>query len=374
MKKITLTRKELYEMAWKEPLTSISKRLAVKYDDLRKIYHNMEIPIPSGGYWSKLRWGITSEIVALPLDYSGEDHVDLYQKEPGDPDIIRDTRESSEECNTEPLFKVPLRLTNPDKLTLDAKEYFEANKERPWAGSVRILQGKSILSIDVQYSNLSRALRIFDTLIKILRSRGHEISFNWNGTVAVIYGEGIAMRLREIHKATEKPTGSYGSRELKPTGKFTFQIGNHELKTVSDGKKPIEEKIDSIIEKLEAEARQWHGWHLEAELRREEEAEKLRIKQEVRARKEKELSDFKSLYILANRLHQANIMRDYLFQVESHANENGLNTEEFTKWVDWARHKIEWYDPVVCAKDETFTEEDKLKIFHDLIQRPTSLH
>ena len=374
MKKITLTRKELYEMAWKEPLTSISKRLAVKYDDLRKIYHNLEIPIPSGGYWSKLKWGITSEIISLPLEYSGEDHVDLYQKEPGDPDIIRDTRESSEECNTEPLFKVPLRLTNPDKLTRDAKEYFEAYKERPWAGSVRILQGKSILSIDVQYSNLSRALRIFDTVIKILRSRGHDISFNWNGTVAVIYGEGIGMRLREISKTTEKPTGSYGSRELKPTGKFTFQIGNHELKTVSDGKKPIEDKIDSIIEKLEAEARQWHEWHLEAELRREEEAEKLRIKQEVRARKEKELSDFKSLYILANRLHQANIMRDYLFQVESHANENGLNTEEFTKWVEWAKQKISWYDPLICAEDETFTEEDKSKIFLDLIQRPTSSH
>jgi len=374
MKKITLTRHDLYEMVWKEPLTSISERLKVNYEDLRRLYHNLQIPIPSGGYWSKLKWGMTSEIVSLPLDYTGENQIELYQKEPGDPDILRDTRERSEECNTEPLFKVPLRLTNPDKLTMDSKEYFEANKERPWAGSVRILQGKKILSIDVQYTNLSRALRIFDTVIKILRSLGHEISFNWNGTVAVIYGEGIGMRLREIHKATEKPTGSYGSRILKPTGKFTFQIGNHELKTVSDGKKPIEEKIDSIIEKLEAEARQWHEWHLEAELRRKEEAEELRIKQEARARKEKELSNFKSLYILANRIHQASIMRNYLSQAEGHANKNGLNTEEFTQWVDWAKRKIDWYDPLINAKDETFTEEDKSKIFHDLIQRPTSSH
>jgi len=374
MKKITLTRQDLYEMVCKEPLTTISERLKVDYEDLRKTYHNMEIPIPSGGYWSKLRWGITSEIVALPLDYSGEDHVDLYQKEPGDPDIIKDHDNASDECNTEPRYRVPGRLTDPDKLTMDAKEYFEANSGRPWAGSVRILQGKEILSIDVQNTNLNRALRIFDTVIKILRSRGHDISFNWNGTVAVIYGEGIGMRLREIHKATEKPTGSYGSRELKPTGKFTFQIGNHELKTVSDGKKPIEEKIDSIIEKLEAEAKQWHEWHLEAELRREEEAEKLRLKQEIRARKEQELSDFKSLYILANRLNQAEIMRNYLTQVEAHAIENGLNTEEFTQWVEWAKQKISWYDPLICTKDETFTDEDKLKIFQDLIQRPTSLH
>jgi len=374
MEKITLTRQELYEMVWKEPLTSISERLKVNYEDLRRLYHNLQIPIPSGGYWSKLKWGMTSEIVPLPLDYTGENQIELYQKEPGDPDIIKDHVNTSKECITEPQYRVPGRLTDPDKLTLEAKEYFEANRGRQWAGSVRILQGKEVLSIDVQYSNLSRALRIFDTVIKILRSRGHEISFNWNGTVAVIYGEGIAMRLREIHKAIEKPTGSYGSRELKPTGKFTFQIGNHELKTVSDGKKPLEEKIDSIIEKLEAEARQWHEWHLEAELRRKEEAEELRIKQEARARKEKELSDFKSLYILANRLHQASIMRNYLSQAEGHANKNGLNTEEFTQWVDWAKRKIDWYDPLINAKDETFTEEDKSKIFHDLIQRPTSSH
>ncbi len=372
MKKITLTRNELYEMVKEEPLTSISEKLKVNYEDLRKIYHNMEIPIPSGGYWSKLRWGITTEIIPLPLDYSGENQVELFQKEQGDPDIFKDPVISSNQCITHPQFQVPERLTNPDQLTLDAKDYYEANKGRPWAGSVRLLQGVKVLSIDVQYSNLSRALRIFDTVIKVLKSRGHSISFGWKGTEAVIYGQEVGMRLREIHKVSDKPRERYGSRELESTGRFTFQIGNYELKTVSDGRKLIEEKIDSIIEKLEAEGKKWYDWHVEAEIQEKERQEQLSIEKEARARKEKELLDFKSLYKLANRLHQANIMRNYLFQVESHTYKKGLDTEEFAKWVDWARHKIDWFDPLINGVDDIFTEKDKKDIFQELIQQPTS--
>lgn len=374
MKKMTLTRKELYEMAWQEPLTSISKRLAVKYDDLRKIYHNMEIPIPSGGYWSKLRWGITSEIIALPMDYSGENQIELYQKEPGDPDIIKDHDNASDECNTEPLFKVPTRLTNPDVLVTKAKDFFEAHKGGFWGSNIRFLEGEDVLSIDVRYSNLGRALRIFDTVIKILRSRGHSISFDWKGTVAIIYGQEVGMRLREIQKVVDKPKESYSSRELEPTGRFTFLIGRHYDKAVSDGRQLIEDKIDSIISKLEAEAKQWHDWRVAADIKEKERQELLRIEKEARARKEKELSDFKSLYILANRLHQANIIRNYLVQVEDYVQEVGQSTEEFKLWLEWARAKVDWYDPLICGTDDTFTEEDKSKIFQDFIQRPTSLH
>ena len=163
-------------------------------------------------------------------------------------------------------------------------------------------------------------------------------------------------------------------RDVVPTGRFTFLIGNCEVKTVSDGRKLIEDKIDAIIHKLEAEAKQWYDWHLEAEIREKERQEQLRIEQEARARKEKELSDFKSLYILANRLHQADIMRNYLSLLEAHAHKNGLYTEEFKKWSEWTRRKIEWYDPLISSADETFTEEDKSKIFQDLIQRPTFPH
>lgn len=374
MKEIRLTREELFEMVWREPLTVIAKRYHIVYAELRKIYLKLDIPVPDGGHWSKLQWGKPVTIPILPSDTSVKQDIVLIEREPGDPDIINDIHDKEGVCNTEPLFKVPTRLANPDALVTKAKEFFEAHKGGFWGSNIRFLEGEDVLSIDVQYSNLGRALRIFDTVIKILRSRGHSISFGWKGTEAVIYGQEIGMRIREIHKVADKPKDRYSSRELEPTGRFTFLIGRHYDKAVSDGRKPIEEKIDSIISKLEAEAKQWHDWRLEGEIRAKERKEQLRIEQEARARKEKELSDFKSLYILANRLHQANIMRNYLSQKGDNAKDGGENTSEFGQWLVWAQQKIDWYDPLINRVDDTFTEDDKSNIFKDLIQRPTSSH
>ena len=369
MKEVRLTREELFEMVWREPLTVISKRYHIVYAELRKIYLELNIPIPAGGYWSKLQWGKPVTIPILPSDTSVKQDIVLFEREPGDPDIITDILDKEGVCNTEPLFKVPPRLTNPDALVTKTKEFFEAHKGGFWGSNLRFLEGEDVLSIDVQYSNLGRALRIFDTVIKILRSRRHSISFGWKGTEAVIYGQEIGMRLREIHKVADKPKDRYSSRDLEPTGRFTFLIGRHYDKAVSDGRKLIEDKIDTIIYKLEAEAKQWYDWHLESEIREKERQEQLRIEQEARARKEKELSDFKSLYLLANRLNQAMVIRNYISLIEDNAHRSGKYTAEFKQWLEWARKKVDWYDPLVNMDDDTFTETDKSDIFKDLIKR-----
>jgi len=366
MKEIRLTREGLFEMVWREPLTVISTRYHIKYQELRKIYIDMNIPVPDGGHWSKLRWGKPVTTPPLPPSKTERNDMVLFEKEPDDLDIALENNDKANVCNTDPVFIVPPRLINPDPLVLKAKEYFETTKRHFGGSNKRILDGTGILSTDVQHSQLGRALRIFDTVIKILRSRGHNISFGWKGTEAMIYGQEIGMRLREINKVSEKPRDKYGYREVEPTGRLTFQIGNYEVKTVSDGRKLIEEKIDSIISKLEAEAKQWHDWHLESEIREKERQEQLRIEQEAIARKEKELSDFKSLYIHAQRLHQANIMRAYVSLVEDAKMKNGQETDELRNWVEWARQKISWYDPLINGADALFNDHDRVTIIRDL--------
>lgn len=366
MKKVTKTREELYEMVWKEPLTSIVNRYHMTYTELRQVYHDLNIPIPAGGYWSKLRWGKEAERVELPEDYSGKQVVELMEKEPGDPvPLLSINSKSADETDIEEVFEVPQRLTNPDILITNTKEYYDAVRKFDWRSRASYPERKDVLSIDVQFNNLPRALRIFDTIIKILRARGHDISFGWKGSEAVIYGEEIGMRLREINKVSSKTKEGYGSRELEHTGRFTFLIGNYEVKTVSDGRKLIEEKINTIIDKLEAEAKQWHDWHLEAKIREKERQEQLRIEQEARERKNKELLDFKSLFYQAGRLHQASIMRSYISMLER---QNHESSEELSRWIQWAKQKVDWYDPIINGFDESFTEEDKTNIFRALIK------
>lgn len=374
MKKISLSREELHEMVWKEPLTSISRRFYNSYSGLRKIYRELNIPIPESSYWSKLQWGKSVTVIELPVDHSVPNEIELFEKEPGDANILPVNPDNTDTCNTETQFKVPQRLTNPDILITNTKEYFDAVHRHDWRSRDRYPERKDVLSIDVRYDNLPRALRIFDTIIKTLRSRGHEISFDWSGTVAVIYGQEIRMRLREMNKVSDKPREKYSSRVLEPTGKLSFLIGSYHDKVVNDGRVLLEDKISNIIFKLEAEGKQWHDWHVLSEIREKERQEQLRIEQEARARKEKELSDFKSLYIHALRLHQANIMRDYISHVEDTTMKNGQDTSELKKWMDWARQKIDWYDPLIGGTDDTFTEKDKRDIFQDLIQRPISTH
>lgn len=366
MKEIRLTREQLYEIVWKEPLTSIVKRYHITYTELRRVYHDLNIPIPEGGYWSKLRWGKEVEKIKLTLGYSGKQEVELIVKEPNDSvPLLTASSKSSIEQETEEIFTVPQRLTNPDILTTNTKEYFDAVNRYDWRSRDKYPERKDVVSINVQHSNLPRALRIFDTIIKILRSRGYGISFGWNGTEAVIYGQEVGMRLREINKVSDKPREGYGSRELDPTGRFTFLIGTFEVKTISDGRKLIEDKIETIIYKLEAEAKLRYDWHIKAEIRKKEMLEQQRIEQEARERKNKELSDFKSLFYQAGRLHQASMMRSYISVVEK---QDHQGSEEFNQWVQWAKQKVDWYDPLINGSDESFTEEDKSNIFKDLVK------
>ena len=49
-----LTRKELYDLVWSEPMTTICKRFGLSDNGLRKRCKSMNIPTPPLGYWAKL--------------------------------------------------------------------------------------------------------------------------------------------------------------------------------------------------------------------------------------------------------------------------------------------------------------------------------
>ena len=75
-----ITRKELYEFIWKEPVTIVAEKLGVPAPILRKYCHQLNIPTPSSGYWSKLKFGKPVEIPALP-EYTDEvPSIDSFQE------------------------------------------------------------------------------------------------------------------------------------------------------------------------------------------------------------------------------------------------------------------------------------------------------
>jgi len=122
--------------------------------------------------------------------------------------------------------------------------------------------------------------------------------------------------------------------------------------------------LSRILAKLELESKERKEYQarLEASWAKQEEKQ---IREEIQSRKNKELADFKELFVKAQRLHQANIIRAYVHRVESKAIKEEKMTEEIQSWIDWARKKADWIDPQIEAADELLSDINKDKLFEE---------
>ena len=93
-----ITRKELYKMIWKEPLTKVAEKMGVPAPILRKYCHLLNIPTPSSGYWSKLQFGKPVEIPPLPAFEDKEiPTLDSFQKSKKNKVIEKNQKELDKE-------------------------------------------------------------------------------------------------------------------------------------------------------------------------------------------------------------------------------------------------------------------------------------
>ena len=89
---------------------------------------------------------------------------------------------------------------------------------------------------------------------------------------------------------------------------------------------------------------------------------------EVHCWQDKEAMTFKKDFLQALRLHQTNIIRNYIQTVEANAIRNGNITEEFTHWLAWAEQKVSWYDPLVNGLDPLLNDHHKTHLFKEFLK------
>jgi hypothetical protein len=368
MKKIIITRQQLYDMVWAESLSSIVKKHQLTYSELRKILAVMDIPIPENGHWSKLKFGKQVEIKPLPEDYKGKNEVELIEKELSNGDSEnKDINTSSKikEYESDDLYKVPEKLSKPDILIDNTKEFYDAVRRFDWRSDNSYPNRTDVLDIDTTMSTFPRALRIMNTLIKILKQRDHDVIIKYEKTNVIIYDQRIEIKLREKYRVVDEPRGKYDSRNLEPTGILSFIIepASYYQKVINDGQDLLETKLESIISKLEAVGTRKIEQNIKNEEWRRQREEEERIENEIRQKKEKEISDFKLIFQRAFRLHHSNIIRGYISSVESRAKSSGELTDELKEWMNWAKEKVDWYDPLVNKNDDTLDDYDKTNFF-----------
>jgi len=369
MKRQIITRKELYDLIWAGPMSLVIKKYDITYSQLKRICSEMSVPIPENGYWTKIRFGKQVNVISLPVKCSGKDELELTERE-----LYKNTFDSLpdnhgiNEFNADDLFRVPERLINPDILITNTKTYFDAFHRYDWRSHESYPVRKDVLNIDVRHENLPRALRIMNSLIKILRDRNHDVKIKYDKTMAIMGGEEIEIRLREKNQVIDEPRDKYSTRRLESTGKFSFIIGDYRKKEVNDGQDLLETKIAIILEKLEKEGEREKEERIASEEWNRKWKEQQQLEQEMRDRKNKELSEFKQIFISANRLNQSTIMRNYVSILENHALHNGMMTDELKIWIDWAYRKVDWYNPLINKEDNTFDDNDRMIIFRALIK------
>ena len=363
MEEIKLTRNQLFDLVWTEPLLRLSKRYCISDNGLRKMCKSMSIPLPPNGYWQKIKYGKHVMKPNLFKQYSGKKEVVLKPRTENCNKLS--TAISAEGLQVKgiiadenPLLEVPDRLSSrPDPLITSTKAYFEAKKRYDWRKNESYPDRINVLNINVAEGSLSRAYRILDTLIKLLQSRNHEVKVSNYKSIAVIEGEEISFRLREKNKETLENT-SYGSRIMKPTGDFVFAFGEYSWreKYVNDGKQRLETKLAIILAKMELESKREQEERIRLENRQKEHEEQERIIKEIRERKEAELKKFTDLFKDALQLHHATILRHYIEHLHA-------NSDVGEDWIIWARKKIDWYDPLICLEDKLLDESHKESAF-----------
>jgi hypothetical protein len=74
-----ITRQELYNLAWQEPMLRVAERFGVSSSYLARVFTEMRVPRPALGYWTKHEFGKSPPKPELPPARPG----DLTEWRPG---------------------------------------------------------------------------------------------------------------------------------------------------------------------------------------------------------------------------------------------------------------------------------------------------
>ncbi|QWG22209.1 hypothetical protein KMZ93_19825 [Bradyrhizobium sediminis] len=122
----TLTREQLYDLVWSEPLQRLGKQIGISDVGLAKQCRNIGVPLPITGYWNKLHAGKPVTKAELPprdlgtvkcVEIKGSLGPELLVRIKGEPGIASDAESETIEVLTERFRKRLGKVTVPRNFT-----------------------------------------------------------------------------------------------------------------------------------------------------------------------------------------------------------------------------------------------------------------
>lgn len=373
MDQVILSRKELYELVWKESMLSLSKRFDISDVGLRKICLRMGIPLPPAGYWAKIQFGKKVKQARLSTQHKGEETIQLRLRDENSTtsknNSARSTKILEVENDSKVVLQVPEKLSKPDTLISLSRTVLSKQKPDTYNYIGTVSCSYEALDIKVAKINVERALIFFDTLIKSLKARGHSVEIKNRKTLAIVKGHDFEMFLREKMRKESVQDGNWSRQVLYPKGILALQIGGWYGREYKDGSVKLEEQLAKIIAGLELSAEQRTQQQLEFEKAAAERKERERLAKELEERKQQDLLNFKKLLTDSERWHKAENLRRYIQELEARAviKDQSISPEKL-QWIEWAKRKADWYDPFIESPDELLNEVNQNTL--ELPKRP----
>jgi hypothetical protein len=342
MDKKIYTRQELYDLVWNQSLTKLAPKFHIEPHGLKEICVENEIPLPTRGYWSKVRFNKKVVKPTLPKIESEHPKINLdptQQHKKFRTDYHKRAFELEQNKNLK--FKVPKRITSYHPIVRNTKKLLDKiddskGKIQFWKAS----RESDILPIHTDKVLRPRAFRFMDTFIRILEAMGHKITFEYGQCHAEMFGQKTEINLRQkVYRIRTKDENGWGRDSWEASDKLEFQAGPsfNQKKWIDNTKRKLEECLPEIVAWIEKDCRYWHDLRARQAI---EENKRLLQQQKIESIKEAEeleQSKVNQLLLHAEDWNKAQMIERYVDEIEKLAIlAKGIPPDK-QDYISWAR-------------------------------------
>lgn len=365
----TLTREQLYELVWSEPMQAIAPRLGLSDVGLKKACNRMRVPTPGRGYWAKKAAGVAPRPAKLPkllASVRADQQVAVFSR-PSRSTLERKAEETGPvadqvryEALPEHRIVVPELLAEPHKLVAASVRLLRNAKTD--AQHRLVLRSGRCLTVAATLGTVDRAMLIYDTLIKACEARGFavEVTVNEQSTATTVtvgeeaVGIVIEERIDRVERpAPERPAWQYAPKayDYMPTGRLTIRFQHQYLgvrQSWSDGKKQrVEDCLNDVMVGLVTAAEALTRQRLEREAAHREflaEQERRRLAEQ---RRQEEAGRVRALDATLIAWRKSTLAREYADAMRHAAAATGRmgDGDPLRTWLEWVENYADRIDP-----------------------------
>ncbi len=375
-------RETLYNEVWTDPVIVVAPRYGLSDVGLAKICRALVIPLPSRGYWAKVKAGRIMNRAPLPkLKQQGPVATGLVKLAPEKAAIREAARQSAAKVRKEtpplpPPEQLPASSLNP--LVRAASKRLRQRDGWPENTQLRTAP-KEVLNLSVTRESIDRALCIVDALLKALIERGFDIEVDGERGVTLLkwieIGTTLEFALTEYIRRTRHERTPAEERAQKrywdhsrwdnsasfphvpmydytPTGTLTVQVGRWPSRTWKDTPRTqLENRLGEVVGGIVELAQETHAKDLEDARRKEAHRRAVERFEFLTKQRADEVERFKNVEASATDWERAARLRVFADAVENEARSCGGLSPEQLDWLAWVRAKADWLDPLIQVSD-----------------------